>query len=287
LLINKILLPVNIPILSSSLLQQVAAVAERFQSEVILLHVPSPDSHAAGVPADPAKLANWSLVEEVLREAGEKFGQPVRERLQKLKTRGIVVEGDPARTIVRTASAENVELIMMPSYGYTFDKFLLGSVTAKVVRWKECPVWTGAHTQEHPGSEFSLKNILCAVELGPRSQEAASWAAQLAAQFGARLTLTYVTESASIMAPGGSWANPEYQDDLTDDASNRLTQLRKTLGVDADLLVGTGDVPKVLNHLAEKTKADLLILECYPYSGNLRLHGYSIICALSTPVLSI
>ncbi|MGA8595805.1 MAG: universal stress protein [Bryobacteraceae bacterium] len=42
--------------------------------------------------------------------------------------------GDPAAAIVKCAQAEQVDLIMMPTHGYgPYRKFLLGSVTAKVL----------------------------------------------------------------------------------------------------------------------------------------------------------
>jgi len=36
-----------------------------------------------------------------------------------------------------------------------------------------------------------------------------------------------------------------------------------------------------------QAKADVLVTECYPYGGNLRTHGYAIICAEPIPVLSV
>jgi len=59
------------------------------------------------------------------------------------------------------------------------------------------------------------------------------------------------------------------------------------MGIKADIFIGSGDVPKVLNQAAKQTKADLLVTECYPYGGNLRIHGYAIICAVPIPVLSV
>ena len=276
-------------------------LAERFQAEIVMLHVATPESHAAGVPSDDRHLAKWNLPAEILRaseqrsagptgaqqSAEQKFGASLLKRLETLPVRGAVVSGDPAPAILRAAQSENADLIMMASHGYPFEQFLLGSVTAKVLRWKECPVWTSAHTEPEPASPFSIRNILCALDLGPRSQPAASWAAQLAAKFGAHLTLTKVTESMAITAPGGTWTNPRYQQSLVDDASHRLTQLQKNLSIKADLLIGSGDTPKVLSQIASQTKADLLVLDCYPYSGNLRIHGYAIIFTVSIPVLSV
>ena len=287
LLIKKILLPVDFPTTSVSVIQQAVTLAERFQAEIIMLHVATPKSHAAGVPSHRRDLGNWNLLAQIFRGSDQKFDQTLRRRLETLSLRGVVVQGDPAPAILGAAQTENADLIMMASHGYPFDQFLLGSVMAKVLKRSECPVWTGAHAEEHSAKEFSIHNILCAVNLVPRSQQAASWAAQLAANFDAQLTLCNVTESMAMVAPGGTWTNPEYQQMLINDASQRLTELQKKLRIDADLLIGSGDVDKVLAQFANKTKADLLVFDCYPYNENLRMHGYAIICSVSIPVLSV
>jgi nucleotide-binding universal stress UspA family protein len=284
--IKKILLPVDFPATSVSVFQQAVTLAERFQAELVMLHVATVKSHEAGVPVDDRGLAKWNLLDEIL-QTDNKFDDSLRTKLKARVVRALVVRDDTAHAIVRTAESENVDLIMLPSRGETFDQFLFGSATMTVPRWKECPVWTGAFMEEPSPNEFSIRSILCAVGLGPRNQEAASWAAQLAAAFGAHLTLCNVTASMAIVAPGGTWANPRWQQALVDGATKRLTELRKSLGIKADLLVGVGEAPKALSQLASQSKSDLLVLDCYPYSGNLRLHGYAVICAVSIPVLSV
>lgn len=286
-LIEKILLPVDFPATSVPVFEQAVALAEHYQAELVMLHVATPESMAAGVPADDRSLANWNLLAEILQRASEAIDPSLRTKLQKLVVGSQVVRGDPAKEIVHVAQAENADLIMMSSHSGAFDDFLLGSVTTKVLGRKECPVWTGAHTEDQSAKEFSIHQILCAVDLGPHSPAAASWAGQLATQFGAHLTLCNVTESMAIIAPGGTWANPKWQQDLVEDASHRLAELRKSLAIDADFLVGSGDVPKVLSQMAAQVKADLLVLDCYPSSSNLRIHAYAIICTMSIPVLSV
>jgi nucleotide-binding universal stress UspA family protein len=287
LLVKNILLPVDFPVVSLSILQQAVTLADRFQAQLFMLHVATPESIAAGVPADDPSLANWNLLDEILQKAGNTIDQSLRTNLKKLVVRSLVLRGDPPKEIVRAAQSENADLIMMSSHSDTFGEFLLGSVTTKVLGQKECPVWTGAHTENQSANDFSIRNILCAVDLGPHSQAAVSWAGQLATEFGAHLTMSTVTQSMAIFAPGGSWVNPKWQQDLVDDASRRLAELQRSSGVKADLLVGSGDVPKVLNQMATQTKADLLVLDCYPSSGNLRIHAYAIITTMSIPVLSV
>ncbi len=227
------------------------------------------------------------MLAEMVRGAEKNLDQSLGPELDGLAIRRVLVKGDPARAILQTAQVENADLIMMPSHGYTFNQFLMGSVTAKVLNGTECPVWTGAHVEESSVQEFAIRNVLCAVDFGSRSHKTVSWAAQMAAEFGARLTLAHVTASVELWGPGGSYVNPRWKEALVGDASQRLAELQQDMGIKADVFIGSGDVPKVLSQAAKQTKADLLVTECYPYGGNLRIHGYAIICAVPIPVLSV
>jgi nucleotide-binding universal stress UspA family protein len=109
----------------------------------------------------------------------------------------------------------------------------------------------------------------------------------MAAEFGARLTLAHVTASVELWGPGGSYVVPEWKESFVADASQRIAKLQQDMGIKAEVLIGSGDVPHALSEAVKQTKADLLVTECYPYGGNLRIHGYAIICAVPIPVLSV
>jgi nucleotide-binding universal stress UspA family protein len=319
--IQKILLPVDFPNASLPVVHQAATLARHFHSEIVMLHVVTAHSHAAGVPEQGPDLAGWDLLAEIVREAEKNQDLSLGPELAGLAIRRVLVQGDPARAIVQTAQMEKADLIMMPSHGHTFNQFLLGSVTAKVLHGSECPVWTGAHVEEPEGpptpnnplfmyggvairdkeltqangqevkpppvQEFAIHNIMCAVDLGTRSEDAVSWAAQMAAEFGARLTLAHVTPSVERWGPGGSYIDQRWKEALVGDASQRVAKLQQDMGLKADVFIGSGDAPQVLGQAAKQTKADLLVTGCYPYGGNLRIHGYAIICAVPIPVLSV
>ncbi len=284
--IKKILLPVDFPNTSLRVVHQAATLAHHFHSEIVMLHVVTAQSHAAGVPED-GELAGWDMLAEMVEGAQKNLDQSLGSELEGLAIRSVLVKGDPAQAIVRMAQVEKADLIMMPSHGFTFNQFLLGSVTVKVLHGTECPVWTSAHVEESPGREFAIRNVLCAVDLGPRSRETVSWAAQMAAEFGARLTLAHVTASVELWGPGGGYVDQKWKEELVGDASQHLTELQQDMGIKADVFIGSGDVPTVLSQAAKQTKADLLVTVCYPYGGNLRIHGYAIICAVPVPVLSV
>jgi len=285
--IRKILLPVDFPVASFGLAHQAATLAHHFNSEIVLLHVMTPRSHAAGVPEGAREQADFDLLAAIIRQAQNQQDTSLGPELEGLTVRRNLVNGDVAETIVQTAEEEKADLIMMPSYSFTFYQFLLGSVTAKVLHGSECPVWTGAHVQESPGQRFAIHNVLGAVEFGPRADITVSWAAQMAAEFGAHLTLANVTASVEFWGPGGNYVNEKWKEELVGNASEQMAKLRQDTGIKTDVFIGSGDVPKVLSQAAKQTKADLLVTGCYPYGGHLRTHGYGIICAVPIPVLNV
>ena len=285
--IKRILLPVDIPIASLDVIYQAAILARHFKSEIVMLHVVTAKSHAAGVPTDSRTLAGWDLLAAVRREAKNRGESSNGPPLEGLSIRGKLSQGDAAVAIVETAEEENADLIMMPSHSFTFYQFPMGSVTAKVLHGTERPVWTGAHTLGSPGQKFAVHNVLGAVEFGPRADITVSWAAQMAAEFSARLTLANVTASVEFWGPGGRYVNEKWKEEFVRDASEQMSRLQQDAGVKGDVFIGSGDVPKVLSQAAKQTSADLLVTGCYPYGGHLRTHGYGIICAVQIPVLNV
>jgi len=285
--IKKILLPVDFPNTSLGVVHQAATLANHFHSEIVMLHVMTALSHTAGVPEDGPELAGWDMLAEITRGAERNLDQSLGPELHDLPIKRMLVKGGAAQAIVQTAQEEKADLIMMPSHGHTFYQFLLGSVTAKVLHGSACPVWTDAHVEESPVQEFAIRNVLCAVDFNPHDYKTVSWATQMAAEFGARLTLAHVTAGVKFWGPGGSYVNPEWKEALVGDASQHIAELQRDIGINANVFIGSGDVPKVLSQAAKQTKADLLVTGCHPYGGHLRTHGYAIICAVPIPVLSV
>ncbi len=285
--IKKILLPVDFPNTSLRVIHQAATLAHHFHSEIVMLHNVTALSHAAGVPDDGPELAGWDILAEITRGAEKNLGQSLISELSDLTIQRVLVKGSAAQAIVQTAQEEKADLIMMPSYGHTFDQFLLGSVTAKVMQGTECPVWTDAHVQESTLQKFMVRNVLCAVAFNPYDHKTVSWAAQMADEFGAHLTLAHVTAGVEFWGPGGNYVNQKWKAALVGDASQHIVELQQGIGIKSDVFIGSGDVPKVLSQAAKQTKADLLVMGCHPYGGHLRTHGYAIICAVPIPVLSV
>jgi len=110
-----------------------------------------------------------------------------------LKVQRQIVRGDPALEVVRCARNEKTDLIMMPTHGRgPFRRFVLGSVTAKVLHDTPCPVWTSAHLDvDRPSAPLNLANVLCAVDLDDTGGHTLRYAANFAPRIGAKLTIVH------------------------------------------------------------------------------------------------
>jgi nucleotide-binding universal stress UspA family protein len=286
--IKRILLPIDFPNPSLRLVHHAATLAHHFHSEIIMLHVETALSQSACVPDEDTELAGRDMLREITVEAKKNLDHSLRSELDGLTiSQRVLVKGNAARTIVETAQEEQADLIMMSSYGNTFCQFLLGAETGKVLHGTECPVWTDAHVEKLPVQELEIHNVLCAVDFTTHNHKAASWAAQMAAKFGARIWLTHVTPSVELWGPGGSYVIPELKEEFVGYASQCMAKLQEDMGIKSDVFIGSGDVPMVLSQAAKQTKADLLVTGCRPYGLHIRTHGYAIICAVPIPVLSI
>jgi nucleotide-binding universal stress UspA family protein len=265
--IKKILLPVDFPHPSLRVMHQAAMVARHFHAEIVMLHVVTTESRAAGVVDHGPEHAGWDLLAD-------------------LTIRRMVVRGDAAQTIVQTAQEEQADLIMMAPHGGTFEAFLQGSVTA-TREGTECPIWTDAYLEESPVQDWTIRNVLCAVNVNPHNHKTVSWAAHIAGEFGAHLSLAHVTAGVESWGPGGSYVDARWQATLVGDASQYLAQLQQEMGITADTFIGSGHVPTVLSQAVKQTRADLLVTGSRPYGVHLRTHAYAIMCGVPIPVLSV
>ena len=100
---------------------------------------------------------------------------------------------DATEKILAVSRAENVDLIMMPTSGIgRYRRFILGSVTAKVLHDADCPVWTGVHLEQAPPLEaLRIQNIVCAVDLKPHSERVLEWAQQMSGEYQAALHVVH------------------------------------------------------------------------------------------------
>jgi nucleotide-binding universal stress UspA family protein len=140
---RKILCPTDFSEGSRTAISQATEMAKQFRAAIYLLHAIS--MQAPPLPTDPGYSFDMLETSKILDEQARKNLQEAAEQLKNagLTTRPIVVIGDAATAIVETAEREQVDLIVIATYGKTgWRRLAFGSVTEKVVRLATCPVLT-------------------------------------------------------------------------------------------------------------------------------------------------
>ncbi|HVT92750.1 MAG TPA: universal stress protein [Bryobacteraceae bacterium] len=198
-------------------------------------------------------------------------------------------EGDPASSIVDYAARTNVDLIMMATRGYgRFRSLLLGSVASKVLHDSERPVWTGAHVEEGPEpAQADIRNILCAIDLGPQSAALIARSAGIAAMHSAKLRLVHAVPGTD--ARPDKYFEVEFQRDLIRFAKQSIADLQSELQTNLEVYVDAGPAARVVRSAAAEHNADLVVIGrgvVQKTLGRLRTNAFSIIRESPCPVLS-
>jgi nucleotide-binding universal stress UspA family protein len=286
--IQKILLPVVLTDTFRHVIQQAACLARRFHAEVILLHVVPPLSYPAGVLESGHEITARDLHAHIVQRAEKDLDQALRPELDGIAVTRVLLRGDPAREIVKTARDHDVDLIMMSTHGLgAFYRFLLGSVTAKVLHESHCPVWTGAHLEEVPTHEFSIRHVVCSVDLSPHAAAPRRWPQRWPWLPRQRLRSSTSRPVSRSGVPADPMSTPLWKEMIVGSATKGIAQLQQDLGTKAE--VDSGNVPELLNRAAEQARADVMVVGRSPGRNHLgdNGEGYGIIRESHLPVLSV
>jgi nucleotide-binding universal stress UspA family protein len=147
--LRKILCPTDFSEPSFEALEVAVELASQFSAEIRLVHVvpevPRP-SWALTLEPEQAKCGlEVSEYEEMLHMgAQQKLHELIGDRIPRtIPARAIVSDGEAATQILRAATDELADLIVIATQGKTgLSHLIFGSVTEKVVRLAACPVLT-------------------------------------------------------------------------------------------------------------------------------------------------
>lgn len=135
-LYKKILLPLDGSKFSEKAVKDAIFIAKASNAEIILISVVE-NSFLVGLPADNTT----NEINKLLEDEAQKNINKIKEQLKDIKTTIIIEEGSPAEAIIKTIEKENIDLVIMGSSGKKgFEKFIIGSVTDKVVNSARCKI---------------------------------------------------------------------------------------------------------------------------------------------------
>jgi len=202
--IQRILCPVDFSDYSRHALDHAVALARRYESTITVLHVSSTVPAAAYAPGMPG-------FEPIVltREDRDQLLAELKRFVETESTPGVpmdavIREGDTTSEILGQATAMKAELLVMGTHGRSgFEKFLLGSVTEKVLRKAGCPVLTvpRRHPDAVPATPVLFKQILCPVDFSDCSMQALNYAMSLAQEADAHLTVLHVMTNELARTP--------------------------------------------------------------------------------------
>jgi nucleotide-binding universal stress UspA family protein len=283
----RILFPVDFSDRCALIGGRVKALAEHFQAEVVLLYSLEPlPAHVAALDMTPLIPETTAALKESARTEVERF---LKMEFSHLSVRRVLAEGFAAEVIVQHSHALQADLILMPTRGLgAFRRYIIGSVTAKVLHDADCPVWTGVHHELAPHVWTELRHVVCAVDLGPQSVTALAWAFGFASQWQAKLTLLYVAPALDPVP--GQYFNPDWRIPFMSATHEELQKIRDSVGADCEIHVETGEAAKTVVATAAALKADLLVIGRSPHDGlvgRLRANAYAIITQSPCPVVSV
>ncbi len=199
---KKILFPVDYSPACNAVIPYVKDMAQHFSADLTLLHA------YALRPAFINRDLEGVLVYSDLAYADPKVAEEAR-RVEELRlidfaantfpgrrVQTLAEEGEAATVVERVLQHQGADLVMMPTRGCgVVRRFLLGSVTAKVLHDVSTPIWTGVgsalagHIPTVP-----YKSILCALDETEEAEAVLRAAAALAKSYRANLTLLHVLE---------------------------------------------------------------------------------------------
>lgn len=276
--VRSVLFPVDFSDACRAASEQIAATAAHFGAKLVLLHVVQTPAWYGDAVAFNAVVD----VEEIAEERRAALENVLKDRDDVVIQRTIGY-GEPGQAIVECARRQHFDLIMMPTHGCgPFRRFLIGSITAKVLHDVEVPVWTDAHLPRAEPDE-SLNCVICAVDLTPEIVTTMEWASQYSQSFGLELRLVHAvpwysdgrSESASLRH-------------VIDDARDTIADLEHQAGVEAPLVIKPGGVADVLHEAALRYRARTIVIgqgALHRVMGRLRTNAYAIVREAPCPVV--
>jgi nucleotide-binding universal stress UspA family protein len=193
---RKILIPLDGSELAEHALGVAVDLATKLKGELILFHVAqeliTPMSEMAYSVSSPHFITR---LEHSYRDEAERYLEGVAARVMHddLTVTVRIEEGDVADAIVKTAERE-ADIIVMTSHGYTgFTKWVLGSVTERVVAHATCPVLIVKN-------ERPLSKLLVPLDGSSYAETAIEPALEIAAAMGGELTCLNVIEPPADVA---------------------------------------------------------------------------------------
>jgi nucleotide-binding universal stress UspA family protein len=270
---EKVLVPVDFSEHARSAFGHGLVFAEAFGGELELVHVVEDvmQSHP------PFWLGEVALAGELHREATAGAEQALKALLPTLpaaphvRLSTHVLSGPLPGALVDYATQSHTGLIVVSTHGRTgFSRWLMGSVSERVLRSAPCPVLVARGALE--GTRPELRRLLVAVDLSEHSRRALQVAGQIAQKLGARLEVLYVWAAPYY---GGGQPHVGLIERIRESARLELDEFIQKSQLSADVplekTIVSGTASAKISERLHTESPDLLVLGSHGHSGVKRM----------------
>jgi len=280
-LFNKILCPVDFSENSTKALQWTEFLANKFGSQVVVLHVT--DFYPANAFLD----VDYDTYHAAIANSMKEFLAPLR-----VKYESMLSSGDAAQKIVALATGLEATVIVMGTAGLTGAAHkLLGSTTESVVRTSNIPVLTVSPSVHAP--ELSTNRTLVPISRIDQPPRGYVRLRRILRELEADSTLMHVVEMNDNMFNGNFYANPFLMTNVeVGEKNHQLTRIgTKILAAPgAESIIQFGDVAREILKEISIDRYDFVLLGPRKktfLSRFVESTAYKIISHSSVPVITI
>lgn len=266
--IRRILCPTDLSDISRRAFDHALGLARWYQSDLKVLYVVE-----RLLPGSEGSLSfpSWTALNQGVHDEIE---GSLREMMALAAATGVRVEceireGGTVSEILSEARGLPADMLVMGTHGRGgFERFVLGSVTEKVMRKAPCPVLTVPPPSEHlpAGDSRLFRRILCPIDFSGSSMHALSHALSLAEESCAELVALHVVEWTleDELTTSPRWFDAaEYRRRLEEDVRK---QLREAIPAEArnwcrpEEALAAGKPGREILRLALERGSDLIVM---------------------------
>jgi len=271
---NKILVPLDGSELAERALNPALTLVQQVKGEAILLSVPvlkemfvsGGNGYSVLLPEDSLQESQQELM-GYLQTVAQNWARP------DVLLRTEVIKGDEASVIVETAAAENVDLIVMSTHGYSgLTRWMLGSITEKVLRAAPCPVLVMR-------SLDPISRILITLDGSELAEYSIEPGLEFAQQYGGEVILLRVEHSQESFLP--RFGPPQMPSEAPRDEDRgqkkvsdfakiylkRMVESQRLSGQHIETAVSFGSPAEGILDFAELNQIDLIVMSTHGRTG--------------------
>jgi nucleotide-binding universal stress UspA family protein len=255
--IKKILVPVDFSEPSKQAVNYGLSLALQYNARLVLTHI---------VPSNVGMVYTFPTESFTFEKEQSAFAKDMLPDLvppeyrERVNLETIVKIGSVQDELLGIVRNDKVDLVVMGTHGRNaFERFLLGSLTERMLRKVSVPILTVSHlnpaSELHAAGPVPLRNVLYATDLADSAEVGLKFSLELARGAGARLTVLHVLKATEMIY----WELEILREDTLKRLQLSIPE-RWCEGVTVNPLLTEGDAYREILRVADEERTDLIVL---------------------------